>query len=149
LPLSLRATIEIRAPAEVVFSVLCDPERLPEWNTSVEMARRAPGGEPVKLGSRAVFTGKLLGQRLESETEVVGFEPATLFATRAIRGPKLHSQFRLEPTDGGTRVQLDVSGEVPGGKLGSILAEGFLRSELSVSLQRLRACCEREVSVSS
>jgi uncharacterized protein YndB with AHSA1/START domain len=142
--LSLQAATEIRAPASVVFALLSCPERLPEWNTAVESARRAQPDAPVELGSRAIFAGRLLGQVLESETEVVAFDPPRLFATRAIRGPRLHSRFDLDELPVGTRVRLDVSGEVPGGRLGGILAEGFLRRELIASLERLRVVCEAE-----
>jgi uncharacterized protein YndB with AHSA1/START domain len=142
--LSLHAVTEIRAPAGLVFIVLSTPERLPEWNTSIEAARRATAAEAVQLGSRAICSGRLLGQPLESETQVIEFEPPRRFATLAIRGPKLNSRFELESIASGTRVRLDVSGEVPGGRLGAMLAEGFLRSELTASMDRLRALCERE-----
>ena len=145
MPLSLHSGIDIRAPSEVVFAILSTPERLPEWNTSIQSARRVPPPGAVCLGSRAVFVGRLLGQVLESETEVVEFEPPRVFATRAIRGPRLHSRFSLDTlADNATRLRLDVSGEVPGGRLGGMLAEGFLRRELITSLERLRALCERE-----
>ena len=127
-----------------MFELICTPERLPEWNTSVERARRANADEAVGLGSRAVFSGRLLGQTLESETEVVHFEPPRLFVTRAIRGPRLTTRFALEPLEDGTHVAIEVSGEVPGGALGARLAQGFLRRELLLSLQRLRALAERE-----
>jgi uncharacterized membrane protein len=140
--LSLRASVEIRAPAERIFDLVCAPERLPEWNVSVESARRASQDEAVCLGSRAIVCGRLLGQVLESETEVVGFEPPRLFATHAIRGPRVDTRFVLESLPQGTRVDVDVSGEVPGGALGARLAEGFLRKELTASLERLRAIGE-------
>jgi len=94
--LSLRASIDIRAPAARIFELVCSPERLPEWNVSIERARRADPTAAVCLGSRAIFSGRLLGQVLESETEVVTFEPPRLFSTRAIRGPRLVTRFVLE-----------------------------------------------------
>jgi hypothetical protein len=121
---------------------VCTPERLPDWNASVEKACRAIPGEQVCLGSRAIFSGRLLGQPLESETEVVVYEPPRLFATRAIRGPRLTTRFELESTGESTHVHVDVSGEVPGGAIGGFLAEGFLRKELAASLERLRAIGE-------
>jgi uncharacterized protein YndB with AHSA1/START domain len=142
MPLSLRASVEIRAPQARIFDLVCTPERLPEWNASVEQARRGTPGEAVCLGSRAVFSGRLLGQTLESETEVIDFQPPCAFATRAIRGPRLTTRFRLEALPQGTRVDIEVSGEVPGGSLGARLAEGFLRRELIASLDRLRALGE-------
>jgi uncharacterized protein YndB with AHSA1/START domain len=142
-PLRLQASVDVRAPATIVFDLLCTPERLPEWNTSVETVRRVDPGEPVTLGSRCLMTGKLLGQTLESETEVVVFEPPRAFATQARRGPRLLTRFRVESQPFGSRVDADVSGEVPGGRIGSMLAEGFLKRELSVSLEHLKAICER------
>ena len=140
--LTLRASVVVPADAPRVFEMVCTPELLPRWNVSVETACRIDPNEPIALGSRAVMTGRLLGQPLESETEVVGFEPPRFFATRAIRGPRLITRFDLEACEQGTRVSVDVSGEVPGGRLGNFVAEGFLRKELTASLDRLRALGE-------
>jgi hypothetical protein len=67
-----------------------------------------------------------------------------VFATRSVRGPRLETTFQLESVAYGTRVLVDVSGEVPGGPIGARLAERFLRSELMASLARLRRVCEHE-----
>jgi hypothetical protein len=120
---------------------VCTPERLPEWNVSIDKACRTVPGD-VCLGSRAVFSGRLLGQPLESESEVVAYEPPRLFATRVIRGPHLTTRFELEPSGESTRVQVDLSGEIPGGAIGGFLAEGYLRKQLAASLERLRAIGE-------
>jgi len=143
-PLNLRAAIDVRAPAARVFELICTPERLPEWNVSVEAARRVAADEPVRCGSRAVMTGRLLGQSLESETEVTDFEPPRLFVTRAVRGPRLTTRFALESQAYGTHVDLEVSGEVPGGTIGARIAEGFLKRELGASLERLKVIAEAE-----
>jgi hypothetical protein len=140
--LRLRADVLVRASASQIFEMICAPERLPEWNVSVERARRAAPGDAVGMGSRAIFTGRLLGQSLESETEVVEYAPPRVFCTRAVRGPKLSTRFDLQPVGESTQVQVEVSGEVPGGGLGERLAEGFLRRELTASLDRLRAINE-------
>jgi uncharacterized protein YndB with AHSA1/START domain len=142
--ISLHASVDIRAPLSQVFDIVCTPERLPEWNVSIEQARRASAGEAVCLGSRAIFRGRLLGQTLESETEVICFEPPRVFATRAIRGPRLQTRFTLESGQDCSRVDVEVRGEVPGGRLGEMFAEGFLRRELFASLDRLRELCESQ-----
>jgi len=134
----------VKAPPARVFELICAPERLPEWNVSIEKARRVAPDEPVALGARAIMSGRVLGQSLESETEVVEYEAPRVFVTRAVRGPRLTTRFALEAEDDATRVQVDVTGEVPGGALGERLAEGFLRRELTASLQRLQTLGESD-----
>jgi uncharacterized protein YndB with AHSA1/START domain len=142
LTLRLSAAVTVHAAPEGIFELICTPERLPEWNVSVERACRATPEQAVAVGSRAVMSGRLLGQHIESETEVIEYEPPSVFATRALRGPRLNTRFALDPVGDSTRVQVEVSGEVPGGALGERLAEGFLRRELSASLDRLRTLSE-------
>lgn len=142
--LALTTSIHIRAPAATVFAVVSTPERLPEWNVSVELARRAVTGAPIALGSRAIIVGRLLGQRIDSETEVSVLEEPSRFETRAVRGPRLTTRFALSEVGGGSRLEVMVSGEVPGGAIGERLAEGVLRRELTLSLDRLRWLCESE-----
>ena len=144
--MQLRASIVVNAPPTTVFELICAPERLPEWNVSVQHARRADPQAPVGVGSRAIMTGRVLGQYLESETEVVEYDPPTAFVTRAIRGPRLTTRFSLSPDENGTRVQVDVNGELPGGAVGAFLAEGFLRRELTTSLERLRALADKSIA---
>jgi uncharacterized protein YndB with AHSA1/START domain len=143
--LKLSSSVVVHAPIAPVFELICAPERLPEWNVSVERARRAVPEEAVGVGSRAVITGRLLGAHLESETEVVEYEPPRMFCTRAVRGPKLSTRFVLEPVGETTQVSIEVSGDVPGGGLGERLAEGYLRRELTQSLERLRAIAESQI----
>ena len=48
--LRLRADTVVRAAPAQVFELICTPERLPEWNVSVERARRAVPDQPVAIG---------------------------------------------------------------------------------------------------
>ena len=139
----VEAGVDVRAPAALVFEMLSTPERLPQWNTTMRAARRVDDG-PIGLGARAVAEGTLFGQRLESETEVVVFEPPRRFATRAIRGPRLQTAFHLEVQPYGTRLRVEAEGEVPGGALGAMVGERVLVGELRKSLERLRVLCEEE-----
>ena len=137
----VEGTVDIGAPARLVFGMLSTPERLPEWNLSVKAVSRGESG-PVQVGSRATAEGELLGQRIISETEVVTYEAPVRFATRAIKGPKLHTDFRVEQLPEGARVVATVEGQLPGGPLLGAVAESFIRGEFTRSLQRLKELCE-------
>ncbi len=126
--------------------MICTPERLPEWNVSVQHAERAVTDEPVGLGSRAIMSGRLLGRQLESETEVIEYDPPRAFGTRAIRGPRLTTRFSLTPEGNATRLDVDVSGTLPGGAIGAFLGEGFLKRELTASLERLRTLTDQPIA---
>lgn len=141
--LSLHGALEIRAPAGLVFEVLTDPRRLPEWNESIAAAE-AIDPPPTRLGSRARARGRLFGASLESITEVVAFQPSREFATRAIVGPPIETRFSLEPRPDGCRVAVDVSGTLPGGALAETVARAKLKGDLQRSLARLRELCETE-----
>jgi uncharacterized membrane protein len=142
--MQFQASIEIRAPARCVFEVISTPERLPQWNEAVVDAHRVSPGA-VGPGSRAQMQGKVLGQLIASETEVVGFEPNQLFATNAVRGPRLNTTFRLAPLEpAGTRLDVELRGELPGGSLANLVAEPMLRAQLTRSLEQLRILCERD-----
>ncbi len=142
----LQTSIAISAPPERVFELICTPERLPEWNVSVQHARRTDTEAPVGMGSRAIMTGHLLGQPLESETEVIEYDPPRAFGTRAIRGPRLTTRFVLTPDGNTTRLDIDISGTLPGGALGAFVGENFVRRELTSSLERLRALADQPIA---
>ncbi len=90
--MQFQASIEIRAPAQCVFDVISTPERLPQWNEAVVDAHRVSPGA-VGPGSRAQMQGKVLGQLVASETEVVGFEPNA--PVRDQRGARSEAQHHL------------------------------------------------------
>jgi uncharacterized protein YndB with AHSA1/START domain len=58
---AFHATVNIDAPPEQVFAVLCDVERWPEWTPTVSAAQRLDRG-PFKLGRSA----RKLKERSES-----------------------------------------------------------------------------------
>ena len=141
----LEGNVEIGAAASTIFDVLSAAERLPEWSATVIAAKRLDSG-PVGVGSRAVMRGRVMGQLIEGENEVVVYDPPRRFATRSIRGPQLHTEFRLESVAFGTTVTAVMEGKPPGGRLGAAVAKGVLLGDLRKSLNKLREVCEAEAA---
>lgn len=101
----IRVTRHTPAPVEVVWDLVSDVERWPEW-TFVPRARleRAGAGDPNGVGAIRRFPGFPQPTR----EEVVVFEPPTTYGYVMLSGMPVHdyrSEFRLSPAAaGGTDV---------------------------------------------
>jgi uncharacterized protein YndB with AHSA1/START domain len=80
----IELTLAIERPPEDVFELLSDIERLPEWqSTAVE----AHTDGPLREGSRVSEKRRLLGREVDSELEVVAYEPPRRLTLRSLSGP--------------------------------------------------------------
>ena len=106
------AEVVINRPASEVFSYLTDPEKAPEWQSSLIEAR-AEG--PMQVGTKVTEVRKFLGRRMESTLEVTEYEPDRKFSLRILSGPvPFEAEHTLESEDGRTRLKWVGTGE-PGG----------------------------------
>ena len=80
----IELTIAIERSPEDVFELLTDIGRLPEWQTS---AIEAHSDGPLEQGSRVAEKRRLLGREVDSELEVVAYEPPTRLTLRSLGGP--------------------------------------------------------------
>ena len=104
--------VVINRPASEVFSYLTDPEKAPEWQSSLIEAH-VEG--PMQVGTKVSEIRKFLGRRMESTLEVTEYEPDRKFSMRIVSGPvPFQVEHTLEPEDGGTRLKWVGTGE-PGG----------------------------------
>jgi carbon monoxide dehydrogenase subunit G len=108
----IELTVEIgRTPGDV-FDLLSDVERLPEWQTS---AVEAHTDGPLAQGSRITEKRRLLGREVDSELEVVAYEPPKRLILRSLGGPvKFTVDHELATQGAGTRLTLVAEAE-PGG----------------------------------
>jgi uncharacterized protein YndB with AHSA1/START domain len=67
-------TIELRAPPEIVFALMADYERYPEWVSIVEEARLV-AGERIEAGAEYEEVSRLGPKRSVSRWRVTAFDP--------------------------------------------------------------------------
>jgi len=136
------ATIAIRQTPAKVFTYLNDVEKIQQWSPVKNMRLLTDG--PVGVGSRFTQTISVLGQNLESETEITAYDEPNFFALKSISGPMSFEQhFTLSPTEEGTKLDAIIEGE-PGGlfKLAQPLVAPALRKQLQDQLSKLKQLLE-------
>jgi hypothetical protein len=64
----------IKRPVEDVFAMISNIENNPKWSSGVLEAKITSVG-PIGMGTTGHVVGKFLGKRIESDSEITGFEP--------------------------------------------------------------------------
>jgi uncharacterized protein YndB with AHSA1/START domain len=106
---------EIARPPTEVFGYVTDPAKLATWQTNT-ISAVAQDDQPFGLGTRVRELHRAPGgKQLASLVEVSEYEPDRVFGLRMLEGPlPIHARITLEPTELGTRVQLDAHGQPRG-----------------------------------
>jgi len=73
--------VEIRRPRADVFAFVSDQDHRPAWVGGVARVRRTSPG-PIGAGATYAVVGRALGRRVESNYELIEYEPAASFAGR-------------------------------------------------------------------
>lgn len=143
------AQIQIAAPPEAVWAVAMDPERLGDWVTIHRSLEHHSGGE-LQPGYEMDQTLALRGVNFHVRWRLVRVD-APHHAEWHGRGPaRSHAEieYRLAPSDTGTRFDYRNEFKVPLGSLGALasraLVGGLSQREAAATLQRLKAVAERE-----
>jgi hypothetical protein len=98
------ASIEVNAPASVVWDLYCDPHRYPEIAHATERMLHVPEG-PMGVGYAYREIGRLGPFKSEEEWRVVEFEPRRRQVHVVDDGPfGMYLEIDIEPTQGGCRV---------------------------------------------
>ena len=97
--------IEIAKPQELVFALVRDLERAPEWQPSLESVDVHAGTEVRRVA----------GKRQEAKFFVLEDDPPRRFAIASEGGPvRARATFDLEPDGDGTRVALTIDVQLHG-----------------------------------
>lgn len=138
---AVRKTLRIQAPVPQVFDALRDCESFPGLMRHVRVVeRRADGSTHWQLAGP-------LGLAIEWQAVTTQLDQDRLLAWRTLDGsPLQHSGLaRVEPEDGGTRLQVDLWYQPPAGRLGHAIAQllgADPKSELDADLLRLKTYLE-------
>lgn len=108
-------TVTINQPVAKVFAAVTDFENEPQWQPAVLESRHMPPG-PVGLGTRTFQARKFFGRRVESTSDVTAFEPNHLMICTSTPdvSPPVETTYRIEPTNGGTRLTFIIELGTPG-----------------------------------
>lgn len=128
-------SIEISKPQEIVYALVRDLGRAPEWQHSLESVDLHAGTEVRRVG----------GLRREAAFLVVEDDPPRHLAITSEGGPvKARATFDLEPDGDGTRVAFTLEFELHGPtRLARRLAKTVAQREIRSSLAKLKEVAER------
>lgn len=144
-------SIEVSASREQVFEALTDLDLLPVWSTITVETHGTPR-KPIDEGDTFVQTLRVLGRNLESNWEVTQLERPrrVAYSSEVPGGGLLRMVQTVEEADGGSRVDVELDYELPGGLVGELFdsayAERRNERELEHSLHNLKELIEARAS---
>lgn len=114
-------SVDIAAPAEVVFDYLADPNRHAEWSPKSYRVEDVIG-VPGEAGMTFTSVGWVPGDSAHRNTVSVSraTRPALLEFSSVDRGETFVNRFELTPNGNGTRVTRSADWPKPSGFVGSI-----------------------------
>ena len=148
----VRHSIHIEAPPETVWMIGRDPERMPEWNTTVVSVKDAEG--PLDTpGGHFTAVSKIAGRPLDITWQIEEVEIPRFFVATATTplGGSARQRVDYEPDGTGTRVTIDMEYEIAPGLLGQLLSKAFaeraIERDVHHSADNLKAVVEEASKV--
>lgn len=131
MPIFESSLVLTRPPADV-FALYTQPAWLIQAMPPELSLRLIEAPERLSLGAKVVVAGRRWGVAHKVTTEVTAFETDRLVVEEQREGPFRSWRItnRFDPHEAGTQLASRVEFEPPGGILGLIVTEGFVRSEL-------------------
>ena len=132
--MTVEDAVEIDKPQEVVYVLVRDLERAPEWQPSLESVDVHAGTEVRRVA----------GIRQTATFLVVEDDPPRRFAVTSEGGPvKARATFDLQPHGDGTRVAFTIELTLQGlSRIGQRLAKTAAQREVRSSLRKLKELAE-------
>ena len=145
----LSTTIHVDASPEIVFDLIADPLRGPEWQTMLaEMGEIS--GRPGGVGSSYIGYYRVAGRRMEGRFVVTAAErPRIHQAAGTTRGGWARWTTMIDPSDGGADVRISLEFELPGeivGSLFGLLTGAGIERAFNRTYENLRRVAEADAA---
>jgi carbon monoxide dehydrogenase subunit G len=126
--------VEVAKPQELVYALVRDLDRAPEWQESLESVDVQAGTEVRRVA----------GFRQEAQFLVLEDDPPRRLCISSEGGPaKVRATFDLEPEGDGTRVNLTLDVQLRGAaRMATGIARGAAQRELKTTLRNLKELAE-------
>jgi hypothetical protein len=152
-----RLTLHIDAPPDVVYALVADVTRTPEFSPEIQRCTWLDGATGPAPGARFEAVNKVSrGPAWKNRPVVIAAEPGSEFAfsrTEKLSGT-LVWRYQLEPDGNGTQLTESYDVTTPISRLGWFIIgrlygsrdrRGELRAGMQQTLQRIRETAERDV----
>jgi uncharacterized protein YndB with AHSA1/START domain len=138
-------SITIDRPVDEVFAFVSDARNVVEWLPGSPERRKVTDG-PIGVGTRFEATDHIAGRAFEHTQEIIDFEQDRRVTTRISAPWNGDYGIRVEPTDEGTLLMVDVTGR-PTGVFGlfRLLPEALNRRQFKRDYARLKVLLEQRV----
>ena len=132
--MTVEDAVEIEKPQELVYALVRDLERAPEWQPSLESVDVHAGTEVRRVA----------GMRQEAKFLVVEDDPPRRFAVTSEGGRvSARATFDLEPHGDGTRVAFSIDVALRGvSRIAQRVAKAAAQREVRTSLRKLKELAE-------
>lgn len=143
-PDPIRTRVEVDAPIGETWAALVDLARQPAWMTDLKSVEILTPG-PLRVGSRATATVRILGITVADPVEVVELAPPHRYGIRHDGAFKGHGLITLDTIDGGRRTRVEwsetlVPPVLP--NLGAVIQAPILERIFRADLERFKALVE-------
>ena len=141
-------SIEIERPAELVFGLMADVRRMPEWVGTCVGVRLEDEGA-VGLGTRFTVTSKFIFRRFDIPFVLAEYAPPRALAMQVRQGGPFKAENRIEltRTEVGTRVTGTFTGDTSSFfKLAEPVLTRAFRERVRQDLRALQRTLEERVS---
>jgi len=140
--IKIEHSIVINRPIEEVFAVVTNLENNPKWGSGLLEAVKTSDG-PIGVGTTWRLVRKVLGQRLEAESEVIEYELNRNYVQRSKSPFPVEVRQTYEAVEGGTRISITLEAE-PGGffKLAEPLLKSTAKRDIDAEFSNLKDLME-------